>query len=242
MSAVRAVVTDVEGTTSSIAFVKDVLFPFARRRLPAFVASRRGDPEVRRLLDEARALAGEAALSDDGTVALLLRWIDEDRKATPLKALQGLLWAEGYARGELTGHVHADAVTALRAWHARGLRLYVYSSGSVAAQKLLFGHTADGDLTPLFSGYFDTTTGAKVEPGSYGLIARALDLTPADIVFLSDSVAELCAAREAGLRTACLDRGEVPIAPGHRHPVFTSFEGLDPSELPGRKAVDGPIV
>ncbi|KYF76732.1 enolase [Sorangium cellulosum] len=231
MSAVRAVVTDIEGTTSSIAFVKDVLFPFARRRLPAFVASRRDDPAVRRHLDEARALAGGVAPGDEGTVALLLRWIDEDRKATPLKALQGFLWAEGYARGELTGHVHPDAVAALRAWHARGLRLYIYSSGSIAAQKLLFGHTAHGDLTPLFSGYFDTTTGPKVEPRSYALIARALDLPPADILFLSDSVAELCAAREAGLLTACLDRGEVPVAPGHGHPVFTSFERIEPSGL-----------
>ncbi|WP_437957857.1 acireductone synthase [Sorangium sp. So ce119] len=242
MSAVRAVVTDIEGTTSSIAFVKEVLFPFARQRLPAFVASRRDDAAVRWYLDEARALAGEVAPGDEGTVALLLRWIDEDRKATPLKALQGLVWAEGYARGELTGHVHADAAAALRAWHARGLRLYIYSSGSIAAQKLLFGHTAHGDLTPLFSGYFDTTTGPKVEPGSYSIIARALDLPPADILFLSDSVAELCAARDAGLRTACLDRGKVPIAPGHGHPVFTSFEGLDPSAIPRRERVDGPIA
>lgn len=242
MSVVRAVVTDIEGTTSSIAFVKEVLFPFARRRLAAFVASRRDDPAVRRHLDEARALAGDVAPGDEGTVALLLRWMDEDRKVTPLKALQGLLWVEGYARGELTGHVHADAAAALRAWHARGLRLYVYSSGSIAAQKLLFGHTAHGDLTPLFSGYFDTTTGPKVEPRSYALITRELDLPPANILFLSDSVAELRAARDAGLRTACLDRGEVPITSGHGHRVFTSFERLDPSALPRSGRMDGSIA
>ncbi|MGK4008881.1 acireductone synthase [Sorangium sp. So ce1036] len=240
MSGARAVVTDIEGTTSSIAFVKEVLFPYARRHLAAFVASRSGDPEVRRHLDEARALAGEVGPGDDALVALLLRWIDEDRKATPLKALQGLIWADGYARGELTGHVHPDAAAALRAWHARGLRLYVYSSGSVAAQKLLFGHTAHGDLTPLFSGYFDTTTGPKTEPRSYRLIAQALDLPPADILFLSDSVAELDAARGAGLRTACLDRGEAPIAPGHGHPTFQSFEGLDPFALSSATPSDLP--
>lgn len=228
MSGPVAVVTDIEGTTSSIAFVKDVLFPFARKHLVEYVAVHGNEPTVRQCLSDARTLAGEPGLDDVSTVALLQRWLDEDRKATPLKTLQGLIWAEGYARGDLKGHVHADAARALRAWHARGLRLYVYSSGSVAAQKLIFGYSVEGDLTPLFSGYFDTTTGPKVEAASYTKIAQALELPPGDILFLSDSVAELHAARQAGLSTACLDRGEVAIPPGHGHPTFPDFTSLDP--------------
>ncbi|MBZ4419285.1 acireductone synthase [Myxococcus sp. RHSTA-1-4] len=229
MSDIRAVLTDIEGTTSSISFVKDVLFPFAKRNLEVFIAAHRDSPQVRRCLDDARELAGNPGLSDDATVALLRQWIDEDRKATPLKTLQGLIWEQGYARGELQGHMYPDAVEGLRAWHAKGLRLYVYSSGSVAAQKLVFGYTAWGDLTPLFSGYFDTTTGPKVESPSYTRIAREIGLPPEQVLFLSDSVAELNAARSAGMRTACLDRGEAVIPAGHGHPTFHGFATLDPS-------------
>ena len=232
MSNVRAVVTDIEGTTSSIAFVKDVLFPFAKRSLDAFVAAHRDSAPVRECLEGARALAGTPDLSDADTVALLHRWMDEDRKARPLKSLQGLIWEQGYARGELRGHVYPDAVDGLRAWHARGLRLYVYSSGSIAAQKLVFGHTDWGDLTPLFSGYFDTTNaGSKAESPSYARLVRELGLPPAQVLFLSDSVVELAAARAAGLRTACLDRGEAVIPAGHGHPTFHGFATLDPSAL-----------
>ncbi|NPD22847.1 acireductone synthase [Corallococcus exiguus] len=228
MSAPKAVVTDIEGTTSSIAFVKDVLFPFARKHLAEYVAMHGQQAAVRQCLSDARTLAGEPALGDVGTVALLQRWLDEDRKATPLKTLQGLIWADGYARGEIKGHVHADAARALRDWHAKGMRLYVYSSGSIAAQKLIFGYSVEGDLTPVFSDYFDTTTGPKVEAPSYTKIAQALELPPGDILFLSDNTAELDAAKQAGFRTAALDRGEVALPPGHGHPVFHDFTSLDP--------------
>ncbi|RKI50062.1 acireductone synthase [Corallococcus sp. AB004] len=228
MSAPKAVVTDIEGTTSSIAFVKDVLFPFARKHLAEYVATHGQQAAVRQCLSDARTLAGEPALGDVGTVALLHRWLDEDRKATPLKTLQGLIWADGYARGEIKGHVHADAARALRDWHAKGMRLYVYSSGSIAAQKLVFGYSVEGDLTPVFSDYFDTTTGPKVEAPSYTKIAQALELPPGDILFLSDNTAELDAAKQAGFRTAALDRGEVALPPGHGHPVFHDFTSLDP--------------
>jgi enolase-phosphatase E1 len=231
MSGVRAVLTDIEGTTSSISFVKDVLFPFAKRNLEAFVTAHAHEPRVRECLDGARALAGNPGLSDADTVALLRQWIDEDKKATPLKSIQGLIWEQAYTSGEVQGHVYPDAVDGLRAWHARGLRLYVYSSGSIAAQKLIFGHTAWGDLTPLFSGYFDTTTGPKVESPSYAKIAQAIGLPPEQVLFLSDSVAELNAARSAGMRTACLDRGEAVIPAGHGHPSFHGFASLDPSAL-----------
>nr|WP_217275843.1 acireductone synthase [Corallococcus exiguus] len=228
VSAPKAVVTDIEGTTSSIAFVKDVLFPFARKHLAEYIATHGQQAAVRQCLSDARTLAGEPGLDEVGTVALLQRWLDEDRKATPLKTLQGLIWADGYARGEIKGHVHSDAARALREWHSKGLRLYVYSSGSIAAQRLIFGYSVEGDLTPVFSGYFDTTTGPKVEAPSYTKIAQALELPPGDILFLSDNTAELDAAKQAGFRTAALDRGEVALPPGHGHPVFHDFTSLDP--------------
>lgn len=139
---------------------------------------------------------------------MLEKWIDEDRKATPLKALQGMIWREGYESGELKGHVYADTPEFLRRWHGRGLRLYVYSSGSVEAQKLIFGHTEFGDLTPLFSGYFDTRVGGKREAQSYRTILLDTGLSGPDVLFLSDIGEELDAARAAGMKTCQLLRDD----------------------------------
>lgn len=188
---VRAILTDIEGTTSSISFVTETLFPYARRHLAAYVAVH---PET------------IADVPGDDPVATLIGWMDVDAKETALKALQGLIWAEGYADGTLQGHVYPDAVAALQIWHAAGLKLYVFSSGSVPAQKLIFGHSIAGDLTPLFSGYFDTTTGAKREAASYAKIADVIELPPGDILFLSDTVAEVAASRAAGMRALLIDR------------------------------------
>jgi enolase-phosphatase E1 len=201
------VLTDIEGTTSSIAFVKDVLFPYARRELPRFVREHGHDPDVRRWLDSV-AVENGGICSDDVIVETLQGWIDQDRKHTALKALQGMLWREGYERGDYRGHVYADAAKALRDWHAAGHRLAVFSSGSVGAQKLLFGHSEAGDLGQLFTAYFDTEIGHKRDADSYRLIADALHRRPADVVFLSDVVEELDAAREAGMQTVLLDRRE----------------------------------
>lgn len=195
---IRAILTDIEGTTSSIDFVAQVLFPYARERLADYCAAHA----------EAVApiLAEVAAIEAGDPVATLIRWIDEDRKATPLKDLQGLIWAQGYASGALKGHVYPDAVAGLRRWHARGLALYVFSSGSVAAQKLIFGHSVAGDLTPLFAGYFDTRTGPKRVAASYQAIAAAIGLPPAALLFLSDTPEEVSAARAAGLAALRIDR------------------------------------
>lgn len=215
LTGIQAVVTDIEGTTSSIDFVHQTLFPYARARLRAWLAAHAEDPEVRRELEAVAQLEGRA-LSLAEAAEVLERWIDEDRKATPLKALQGRIWAEGYAAGELTGHVYPDTPQALRDWHARGLKLYVYSSGSVEAQRLIFGHTAFGDLRPLFAGYFDTRVGAKREVGSYRRIVEAIGQPAAAVCFLSDVGAELDAARAAGLATCQLLRDERAVpAPGH---------------------------
>ena len=227
---VRAVVTDIEGTTSSIAFVRDVLFPYARERLPGFVEARRDDPAVRRWLD---ATAHDAGIDDPRSrrvVETMLRWIDEDRKATPLKALQGMIWQAGYAAGDYRAHVYPEVPAQLHAWKTRGLKLYVYSSGSVAAQKLFFGHSEAGDLAPLIDGWFDTETGGKRERGSYLRIAEAIGLPPPAIVFLSDIGAELDAARGAGMRTIQLRRppDECPVS--GTHPCVPDFDAihLDP--------------
>jgi enolase-phosphatase E1 len=225
---VRAILTDIEGTTSSIAFVAEVLFPYARERLAGFV---RTHPDtVAPVLELVRDEAGDRALDVEGCIAQLLAWHDADRKIGPLKTLQGMIWADGYAAGTLTGHVYPDAVAGLRRWHAAGIALHVYSSGSVAAQKLLFGHSDAGDLTPLFSGYFDTAVGGKREPGSYAAIARAIDLPPGAILFLSDVVEELEAAHAAGMPGILLARdGNATAVP---YPVAASFATILAEEIP----------
>jgi len=224
---ISAIVTDVEGTATSIAFVKEKLFPYARGHLADFLAARGEDPDIASLLAEARALAGLADSDLAATVRLLQSWIDADKKATPLKTLQGLIWQDGFARGELLGDVYADAAAGLRRWHQAGIRLYVYSSGSVQAQRLVFAHTPHGDLTPLFSGFFDTRVGGKLDQASYHVIAAAIDTEPGEILFLSDHVGELDAARHAGWHTTALDRGEVVLPERITHPVARNFDEVE---------------
>ncbi|MHB8742985.1 MAG: acireductone synthase [Sulfuricaulis sp.] len=221
---ISAIVTDIEGTTSSLSFVHDVLFPFARERLADFVRRSANDTAVRQRLDEVRQIAG-ASLSNDAVVAQLIRWIDEDQKITPLKALQGMIWEQGYKNGDFKGHVYEDAARRLRQWHAAGIRLYVYSSGSVAAQQLLFAHTVYGDLTPLFSGYFDTTTGGKRELASYRKIAESTHTAASAMLFLSDIREELDAARSAGMKTGWLVRADT-VDPQAAHPQVRSFDEI----------------
>ena len=220
----KAILTDIEGTTSSISFVKDVLFPYSRRHLASFVTAHARDPEVAVLLEETRRLAGRLDAELDDVIATLLAWIDADRKAPPLKALQGMIWEEGYRHGEYRGHVYPDAVAALRRWHLAGIAVFVYSSGSVAAQKLLFAHSEVGDLTPLFAGYFDTRVGAKVEASSYRAISDSVAVRPTDMVFLSDSPAELDAAASAGMTPIQLSREGAP--PGSAYRTVSSFADL----------------
>jgi len=206
---VKSIVTDIEGTTSSLSFVKDVLFPYARARMGEFIRRHAKDPAVQRVLDEVRRISGKK-LTDAEVIDQLTRWIDEDRKITPLKNLQGMIWEDGYRQGDFKGHVYHDAVRQLRNWRRQGISIYVFSSGSVQAQKLLFTHTEYGDLTPLFSGYFDTTIGNKREAGSYRKIAEAIGTKPDEILFLSDIIEELDAARAAGMQVIGLVREGVP--------------------------------
>lgn len=228
---ITAILTDIEGTTTSIDFVHQTLFPYARARIRGWLREHAGEAEVHRQLDAVEQLENrELSLAEAADV--LERWIDEDRKVTPLKALQGMIWAEGYLRGELKGHVYPDTPEALKAWQASGLSLYVYSSGSVAAQKLIFGHTDYGDLTPLFSGYFDTEVGGKREAASYRTILHRLERPGKEVLFLSDIGEELDAARAAGLWTCQLVRDD-HTRRAAAHPQVRSLSDV---QLPDAKA------
>ena len=226
MSNVRVIVTDIEGTTSSISFVHDVLFPYARKHLPAFVETHGDQPEVQHWLHEAAREVGLVEASRQEVIEMLLRWIDEDRKSTALKALQGMIWEEGYASGAYRAHVYPEVAAQLRHWRAKGLRLYVYSSGSVAAQQLLFRFSEAGDLSPQFDGYFDTRTGAKRDSESYRRISEAVGEEPDKMLFLSDTAQELDAARSAGWRTAQIVREPLPMPTPVRHPASRDFNAI----------------
>lgn len=207
-----------------------MLFPYARDALPGFVARHGKQEEVRRWLD-AVAIEHGSICSDQVIVETLQGWIDQDRKHTALKALQGMIWEAGYRDAEFTAPLYADVAPALRQWHDSGLQLYVYSSGSVPAQKLFFGHSEAGDLTALFSGWFDTEVGGKRDAGSYQAIAGRIGLDASQILFLSDVVEELDAARTAGMRTVLVDRREDYPQPregaaAHGHPRVVSFADL----------------
>lgn len=221
---IEAIVTDIEGTTSSLSFVKDVLFPYARARMYAYVHNHAQEPAVQAHLDEVRALVGRS-MTEAEVIAQLERWMDEDQKITPLKALQGMVWEAGYQQGDFTGHVYDDAVRHLRQWKEQGIHLYVFSSGSVQAQRLLFGYSDHGDLMSLFSGYFDTTIGNKRDAAAYTKIIETIGAAPDHILFLSDIKEELDAAKAAGMRTTWLVRDAVPDASA-THPQVSDFDGI----------------
>lgn len=230
MPPTKAIVTDIEGTTSSIHFVKDVLFPYSTAHLPDFVRTHAADAEVQRQLQKTAELADmpdPSAVDTETLIAVLLGWIREDRKATPLKALQGLVWEAGYRRGDFKAHMYPDATAKLREWHAAAVPLYVYSSGSIYAQKLFFAHTEAGDLTPLFSGYFDTTIGPKTDPDSYRAIRREIGHDESsETWFLSDIPAELDAAKIAGFRTIWVVRDDATSTANAAHLVVPDFDAI----------------
>lgn len=226
--AIKAVLTDIEGTTSAVSFVLDVLFPFAARHLPDFLREHAEDAEVDLQLRAVRLDSGEPLADVERVIQILLEWIAADRKATPLKALQGMVWEKGYQAGDLKGHVYPDAVEALKRWHQQGYELFVYSSGSIQAQRLIFGCSEAGDLSPLFSGFFDTTSGPKRDVKSYRTITEAIDRPAGEILFLSDIVQELDAARAAGMATCGVARDGVELA---GHPCVASFAAIELSSF-----------
>jgi enolase-phosphatase E1 len=231
---IRVILTDIEGTTSSISFVKDVLFPYARKHLPAFIVTHADDFAVQHWLHEAAKDAGFVSASQQEMIGLLQKWIDEDRKSTALKALQGMIWEEGYDNGAYQAHIYDDVPVALEKWREAGVHLFVYSSGSVQAQKLLFRHTTHGNLEHFFHGHFDTGMGHKRDPDSYRRIARQIQeavgvRSPDAILFLSDVVEELDAARMAGMGTTLLARPPAACPANSTHPCVENFDPIDVS-------------
>jgi enolase-phosphatase E1 len=223
---IDVVLLDIEGTTTPISFVHDVLFPYARTRVGAYLAATApADAEIQRIIEDLRAELAADAL--DADIVGYVHWLmDRDRKSGPLKSLQGRIWEEGYATGALRGEVYPDVREAFVRWTAGGCRVAIFSSGSVLAQRLLFEHSSAGDLSRLLSGYFDTAVGAKGEAGSYRRIAEGLKIPPSRVLFISDVVAELDAAREAGMQTRLCVRSPAPVPPSNTHGVVESFDAI----------------
>jgi enolase-phosphatase E1 len=229
---VDVVVLDIEGTTTPVAFVYDVLFPYAHARLAAWFKARSlTDPDVREIvMSLQQELHGEtgaaAAWTIDDVVSTLLSYMDHDRKSRALKTAQGRVWEEGYATGQLRGEVYPDVPPALARWHAQGCAVGIFSSGSVLAQKLLFANSNAGDLTPLLRWHFDTAVGAKADARSYRRIAGSVNVPAASILFVSDVVAELEAAREAGMKTLLCVRPPATAASA-AFAVIHTFDEID---------------
>lgn len=232
---------DIEGTTTPIDFVFHTLFPYAAANVDKFLERHSGDIQVQSILEDLRRQHALDSASDPGvtpwvrgtlrqnlpSAADYVRWlIARDSKITPLKTLQGTIWEEGYRRGELKGQVYPDVPAALARWRRQGIRIAIFSSGSVLAQQLLFKHSTAGDLSPSIEAYFDTITGAKREPSSYQKIAGALQLPAGQILFISDVISELDAARGAGTATAQSLRPGISPSSASTHPVITDFNSL----------------
>ena len=233
---VRCILLDIEGTTTPIAFVHEVLFPFAHARVSDYLARNLSSKQVQHDLallreehakDAAQQLDPPALTESD--VVSYIHWLmDRDRKSTGLKSLQGKVWEQGYRDGQLKAEVFPDVPRALKRWRNAGLRLAIFSSGSVLAQRLLFAHTNAGDLTEFFENYFDTTTGAKAAAESYRSIASELGLNPPEILFISDVGAELEAASDAGLqRVLCVRPGNLPQQTSPHRPAISTFDEIE---------------
>ena len=235
---VRAVLLDIEGTTTPIDFVSKVLFRYARSHTASFLERHGSSQELledldglrREHLDDTRQGLNPPALKNphgpEAFIAYVDWLIERDRKSTPLKSLQGKIWAEGYARGELRSQVFDDVPPAFKRWQAQNRTIAIFSSGSVLAQKLLFAHTASGDLTRFLSAYFDTTVGTKTDSASYEKIATLLKRWPAEIVFISDVVRELDGAEAAGLHALLCERPGNHPQPKNSHKVIRTFDEL----------------
>jgi enolase-phosphatase E1 len=218
---------DIEGTLISVAFVRDTLFPFAKQRLAPFLYERQHDPEVLRWTTECQ----DAIEHEIGTrpayeelPVMLAGWIDQDRKQACLKALQGMIWEEGYRERRFAPELYDDVLPALTQWRVRGIRRGIYSSGSERAQRLLFAHTNVGDVTSLFEHFFDTGVGEKKTASSYHTISEQIGLPPHHILFLSDTERELDAAALTGFRTAHIVRPGTDA--GTRHPIHPDLTSL----------------
>lgn len=222
---IKAIVTDIEGTTSSIDFVHQVLFPYSTKALPEYVRRHSQQKEIAAIIVQVKQEISQLDADLEVVIAALLSWIEEDKKIMPLKTLQGFIWENGFKNNHFQGHLYEDAYRNLVQWYQAGIKLYVFSSGSIKAQKLLFGHSQYGDLTYLFEGYFDTNIGNKKTVAAYQNIAQAIALPPQEILFLSDVIAELDAAAGAGYRILLLDRNKNQEN-SEDHDIATNFDAI----------------
>lgn len=223
----KYILMDVEGTTTSISFVHDVLFPYSMERVDSFITSQLDDENIQSILAETKKtvlLEENISIDNDEAIAHLINWIKIDRKHPALKKVQGMIWKLGYQSGELKGHIYPDVPAALEAWKKAGLNLGIYSSGSIQAQRDLFGFSVFGDLNHFFSNNFDTTAGLKRDVKSYFNISSDLGIDPKEILFLSDIAEELDAAKLAGFHTIQLVRLE--DVPFKDHKQVRSFEEI----------------
>ena len=202
----KVILLDIEGTIGDIKFVREILFPYSRSRVSQYLHDNWQTRDLQEIVASARRVSGKTLNSYADAARQFIEWIDEDKKITPLKSLQGLIWRQGYESGELKAHLYDDAVVAIHHWHKQGKRLYIYSSGSIAAQKLYLSYSVAGNLLSHFSGFFDTTTGPKTESSSYEKIATAINSMPGDITFYSDAATETQAAQQAGFVAVGVDR------------------------------------
>ncbi len=223
---IKAVITDIEGTITDIHFVHKVLFPYSREKMQSFLLENQAEPDVMNALNEVREIIGDKTANINTLSQQLIQWIDEDKKIGPLKTLQGMIWLEGYHQGQFKGHIYDDAFVILQKWHQENVKLYVYSSGSVKAQDLLFQYSTFGDIRYLFSGYFDTKVGPKKEPQSYQAILEKIDAFADETLFLSDVIAELDAAKESAMRTCLLNRDN-QVFDENKHKECQSFYEID---------------
>jgi len=226
----KGILLDIEGTTSSVHFVYDEMFPFAKREIPGYVESHWGEEELVHALNLLAVDAGHESLAvwcgkeseyqqKKTAIAEAMNQMESDAKATGLKQLQGLVWESGFKSGELQAHIYEDVLPAIQAWSDLDKDIRIYSSGSIGAQKLFFSHTIQGNILPLIRGHYDTTTGPKKEVTSYETIVEQFGLAAEQILFISDIVDELDAAAKAGLQTALSSRPRNAEQPaGHSRP------------------------
>ncbi|MCS7213197.1 MAG: acireductone synthase [Candidatus Calescibacterium sp.] len=219
---IKAILTDIEGTTSSLEYVKEVMFPYSKAKLKNFILKHADDEPIKKILQGLSEKFGKK-IEKEEAIKIFESWIDQDMKEPLLKELQGYIWEEGFLKGELKGHIYKDAYEKLIEWKNKGLLLYVFSSGSVKAQKLFFGHTEYGDLTPLFSGFFDTKIGSKKDHNSYKKISEQIGIETSNILFLSDVEEELDSAKIAGIQTMKVERYQSEKS---KHKVVKDFYSI----------------
>jgi len=223
----KVILLDIEGTIAPISYVKKVLFPYSKEKLESYLKENIDKPEIKEIIEEVKKIVGKD-LTLEEVINILKRWIDEDQKITPLKDLQGYIWKEGFENGELKAPIYEDAMNKIKEWKDKGYKIYIYSSGSVNAQKLFFSHTNYGNILNYFDGHFDTKIGNKKEKTSYLKIAETLGVSPKDIIFLSDDEKEIESAIKTGINAIKVSReGDKPFISNYPYKQIRSFDELD---------------